>query len=87
MLIHPSTQGVSVIGGQLAQSLGIPASNVRLKMDFIGGGFGSKFSIDRWGVECARISKLAEGKPGQNHARPQSRIDDRWHAPITLRSR
>src|SRR5438552_12110298 len=63
VLIHPSTQGVSTIGGQLAQALSMPASNVRLKMDYIGGGFGSKFQIDRWGVECARISKLAEGKP------------------------
>jgi xanthine dehydrogenase YagR molybdenum-binding subunit len=63
VLIHPSTQAVSVIGGQLAQALGIPAGNVHLQMDYIGGGFGSKFSIDRWGTECARISKLAGGKP------------------------
>ena len=63
VLIHPSTQGVSTIGNQLAQGLGIPAGNVHLKMDYIGGGFGSKFSIDRWGVECAKISKMAEGKP------------------------
>src|SRR5205807_727720 len=45
VLIHPSTQGVSVIGQQLAQGLGIPAGNVHLKMDYIGGGFGSKFGI------------------------------------------
>ena len=48
VLIHPSTQGVSVIGNDLAKALEIPAGNVDLKMDFIGGGFGSKFSIDRW---------------------------------------
>jgi len=63
VLIHPSTQGVSTIGNQLAQGLGIPAGNVHLKMDYIGGGFGSKFGIDRWGVECGKISKMAEGKP------------------------
>lgn len=63
VLIHPSTQGVSVIGNELAQALGIPAGNVQLKMDFIGGGFGSKFPIDRWGVECAKVSKMAGGKP------------------------
>lgn len=67
VLIHPSTQGVSVIGNDLAKALEIPAGNVDLKMDFIGGGFGSKFSIDRWGIECAKISKLAGGKPVKIH--------------------
>jgi xanthine dehydrogenase YagR molybdenum-binding subunit len=63
VLIHPSTQAVSAIGGELAKALGIPAGNVQLKMDHIGGGFGSKFTIDRWGVECAKVSKMAGGKP------------------------
>lgn len=63
VLLHPSTQSVSSVGGQLAQSLRIPAGNVHVKMDHIGGGFGSKFQIDRWGVECANLSKLAGGKP------------------------
>jgi xanthine dehydrogenase YagR molybdenum-binding subunit len=63
VLIHPSTQSVSSVGGELARNIGIPAGNVRLKMEYIGGGFGSKFNIDRWGVECALISKQAEGKP------------------------
>ena len=63
VLLHPSTQSVSSVGGQLAQSLKIPAGNVRVKMDHIGGGFGSKFQIDRWGVECANLSKLAQNKP------------------------
>lgn len=67
VLIHPSTQSVSSVGGELARALGIPAGNVRLKMDHIGGGFGSKFSIDRWGVECAKLSKMVGGKPVKIH--------------------
>lgn len=63
VLLHPSTQGVSGVGGQLAQALKLPAGSVRLKMEHIGGGFGSKFNIDRWGVECAHLSKLSGGKP------------------------
>lgn len=63
VLLHPSTQGVSTISGDLAKALEIPAGNVELKMDFIGGGFGSKFAIDRWGVECGKVSKMVEGKP------------------------
>ena len=58
VLLHPSTQSVSSVGNQLAQSLKIPAGNVRVKMDHIGGGFGSKFQIDRWGVECANLSQV-----------------------------
>ena len=63
LLVHQSTQSVSANGGQFAQALGIPAGNVRLKMEHIGGGFGSKFPVDRWGIETARLSKLAGGKP------------------------
>ena len=32
-------------------------------MQYIGGGFGSKFSADRWGVVCANLSKASGGKP------------------------
>ncbi len=62
LLVHPSTQSVTANGGQLAQALGIPAANVRLKMEHMGGGFGSKFPVDRWGLEAARLSKMAGGK-------------------------
>jgi len=34
-----------------------------MKMEHIGGGFGSKFPVDRWGLEAARLSKMAGGKP------------------------
>ncbi len=57
-----STQGVSTIPQQFAEVLGLPATHVEAICDYIGGGFGSKFQIDRWGVECARLSKDAGGK-------------------------
>jgi xanthine dehydrogenase YagR molybdenum-binding subunit len=63
LLVHISTQFVSGIAGQMATPLGIPASNIRVKQDHIGGGFGSKFGPDRWGVEAARISKMVNGAP------------------------
>jgi len=63
VLIHPSTQAVSDYGGQLATPLSIPAGNVRVKMDHVGGGFGSKFNPDRWDVEATKLSKKAGGKP------------------------
>ena len=61
--VFPSTQAVTTIAGQFAQPLGIPATNVHVHMDHVGGGFGSKFAPDRWGIEGARLSKLAGGKP------------------------
>jgi xanthine dehydrogenase YagR molybdenum-binding subunit len=63
LLVHQSTQSVSANGGQFAQALGIPAGSARVKMEHIGGGFGSKFPVDRWGLEAARLSKMAGGKP------------------------
>ncbi len=63
LLVHQSTQSVSANGGQFAQGLGIPAGNVRIKMEHMGGGFGSKFPVDPWGLEAARLSKMVGGKP------------------------
>lgn len=63
LLVHLSTQAVSGIAGQLAAPLETPASNIRVKQDHIGGGFGSKFGPDRWDVTGAILSKKAGGKP------------------------
>ncbi|HEX3322861.1 MAG TPA: xanthine dehydrogenase family protein molybdopterin-binding subunit [Terriglobales bacterium] len=63
LFVHMSTQNVSGIPGQMAEPLKIPAANIRVHQDHIGGGFGSKFSPDRWGVATAEISKKADGKP------------------------
>jgi xanthine dehydrogenase YagR molybdenum-binding subunit len=54
---HISTQNVSGIPGQMAEPLKIPATNIRVHQDNIGGGFGSKFSPDRWGIFTAEISR------------------------------
>ena len=63
LLVHMSTQNVSGIAGQMAEPLKIPASNIRVHQDHVGGGFGSKFGPDRWGIVTAALSKKAAGKP------------------------
>lgn len=63
----PSTQAVSVVAGDLGQNLGVPASKIHVEMDHVGGGFGSKFSADSWGVACAQLSKSAGGRPVKLH--------------------
>ncbi|HEV2419803.1 MAG TPA: xanthine dehydrogenase family protein molybdopterin-binding subunit [Terriglobia bacterium] len=62
MRSYSSSQGVSVYPAQFAEALNIPASNVQTICQYIGGGFGSKFSIDRWGVTTAQLAKQT-GKP------------------------
>lgn len=54
-----STQAVSAVAQQLAEGLGIPASSVRVRTEYMGGGFGSKFSADRWGVVGAELARKA----------------------------
>jgi xanthine dehydrogenase YagR molybdenum-binding subunit len=61
--VWPSTQNVPGYAGALSQNLKIPATNVRVRMDYIGGGFGSKFGPDAWALAGAELSKKAGGAP------------------------
>ncbi len=59
LTVWASTQAVSTLAFQFAEPLGVPASAVRIKTDYMGGGFGSKFSVDRWGIEGAQLARDA----------------------------
>ena len=59
----PSTQSVSAIGGELSKALQVPVTSMHVHMDYIGGGFGSKFTFDRWGQAAAELSRMSGGKP------------------------
>ncbi len=59
----PSTQNVSGIGGDIGRAISVSAANIHVHQDHMGGGFGSKFPSDLWGVEAAQLSKLSGGKP------------------------
>jgi len=61
--LNPSTQAVTSIRGDMARAVNVPAANVHVHQDHIGGGFGSKFQPDRWGVEAAHLSRMAGGRP------------------------
>lgn len=62
LTVWATTQNVSGIGGEFSGSLGIPASKVEVISQVMGGGFGSKFQGDTWGVACAQLAKKA-GRP------------------------
>ncbi len=66
VVVHVSTQNVSGIAAQLAEPLSIPAGNINVLQQNVGGGFGSKFSVDRWDVNTGNLSKRAGGKPVKN---------------------
>lgn len=59
----PSTQNVSALGTELARSIKVPVTQVHTEMQYMGGGFGSKFPADLWGTECAELSKASGGRP------------------------
>lgn len=62
LIAYLSTQNVSGTAGQFADPLGLTAGDVTIKCDFIGGGFGSKFQADSWGIACAKLAKET-GRP------------------------
>ena len=53
LIVHLSTQNVSGTAGGFAEGLGLDASNVTVVCNYVGGGFGSKFAADEWGLACA----------------------------------
>jgi xanthine dehydrogenase YagR molybdenum-binding subunit len=61
--LYPSTQALTDIGPELARGLKVPATEIHSMQDHIGGAFGSKFSIDKWGIEAAELSKASGGRP------------------------
>jgi xanthine dehydrogenase YagR molybdenum-binding subunit len=61
--VWPSTQNVPGYAGDLGNRLKVPATNIKVKMDYIGGGFGSKFNPDAWAIVGANLSQKAGGRP------------------------
>ncbi len=60
--VWPSTQNVSGYAGGIARAAELPADKIHVDCQYMGGGFGSKFSADAWGGIGAILSKQT-GKP------------------------
>jgi len=67
LTVWASTQNVSGIGNELSEGLAgddikVAANQTEIITPVMGGGFGSKFAADNWGVACASLAKKA-GRP------------------------
>ena len=62
IVAYASTQSVMGVAKELSDSLRVGAANVTVLTEVMGGGFGSKFAADVWGVAAARLAKEA-GRP------------------------
>jgi xanthine dehydrogenase YagR molybdenum-binding subunit len=67
LTVWSSTQAVSGMASEFVDGLGqqgikIPANNIHVITQYMGGGFGSKFAADDWGIACAQLSKKT-GRP------------------------
>ncbi len=67
LLTYSSTQNVSGLPGQIGQALreqgmNVSNNNIETICNYIGGGFGSKFSPDEWGIHVSQLAKTT-GKP------------------------
>jgi xanthine dehydrogenase YagR molybdenum-binding subunit len=60
---YPSTQYISNMGNDLGPNIKVAATNIHAHMDYIGGGFGSKFNAGKWSEVCAYLSQKAGGAP------------------------
>ncbi len=62
LIAHLSTQNVSRTDDGFADALNITADEVDVTCEYIGGGFGSKFQPNYWGIAAAEIAKKT-GRP------------------------
>ena len=59
LTVWASTQGIFIMRDELAETLKIPVSKVRVITEYMGGGFGAKFGPRIEGLTAARLAKKA----------------------------
>ena len=69
--VYASTQGTFTIPPDAAGALGLKAEKITAIVEYMGGGFGSKFGIDLPGQIACRLSKMAKAPVRMMLSRPQ----------------
>ncbi len=62
LYVWPSTQNVSGFASGITKVAELEASKIHVDCQVMGGGFGSKFSADRWGEISVQLTKMT-GRP------------------------
>ena len=70
-----STQGVFSSQGNIASGLGIPAANIRVICQYMGGGFGSKLQAGSEAVVGARLAQMAKAPVKVTMDRKEEHLD------------
>jgi xanthine dehydrogenase YagR molybdenum-binding subunit len=70
-----STQGIYPSQGQMAMPLGIPATNIRVICQYMGGGFGSKLQAGSDAIIGARLARLAKAPVKYTLDRKEEHLD------------
>jgi len=60
LTVWDSTQAIHGVKAGLARALNIPASNVRVIKNYMGGGFGSKLALNDYTLVAAKLAKEAQ---------------------------
>lgn len=69
--VYASTQGTFTIPGDAANELGLPENKVVSVVEYMGGGFGSKFGLDLSGSIACQLSKQAKAPVKLMLTRPE----------------
>ncbi len=60
LTVWASTQGTFSVRDELAETLGVPKSKIRVITEHMGGGFGAKFGAGIYGVAAAQLARKAK---------------------------
>jgi xanthine dehydrogenase YagR molybdenum-binding subunit len=75
LTVHMSTQFTAGIRHELAQAFGLPLSRVRVIVDAMGGGFGSKTLLGNYGRIAVALSRQARAPVRFFHERQEEQMD------------
>ena len=67
LVVYDSTQNIHGVRDGLARALKVPAANVTVIKNYMGGGFGSKLGANDYTIVAANLAREA-GRPGQDPA-------------------
>ena len=75
LTVHISTQFTAGVRQELAKAFDLPLENVRVVVDGMGGGFGSKCELGKYGQLAVALSRQAAAPVRLTLTRPEEQVD------------